>query len=287
MEKNISIIGGDLRMVKLAIFLSENNKIKTYGLEDSDEIQRNERIQKCDSIEQALREVDFVIGPIPFSSNMKTINAPFFNKDITINELIQNFNSKIFIAGNISKDILEIMEGKNIKVIDIMKQEEMVILNTIATAEGTIEVAMKNTEKIIHGSNVLVLGFGRVGKIVAEKFANLLSNVTCAVRKNIDKAWIEAYGYQSMDINNLCNLENFDIIINTVPYCIIQENELKQMRKDVLLIDLASTPGGIDREAVKKQNKKFVWALSLPGKVAPVTTAKYIKDTIYNILENS
>jgi len=30
---------------------------------------------------------------------------------------------------------------------------------------------------------------------------------------------------------------------------------------------------------------KTIWALSLPGKVAPVTAAKFIKDTISNIID--
>ena len=56
-------------------------------------------------------------------------------------------------------------------------------------------------------------------------------------------------------------------------------------KKDCLLIDLASNPGGIDKKTVKDQNLKFVWALSLPGKVAPTTSAEFIKDTIYNIVK--
>ena len=56
------------------------------------------------------------------------------------------------------------------------------------------------------------------------------------------------------------------------------------MRKETLLIDLASNPGGIDKKAIKDRNLKFVWALSLPGKVAPTTSAEFIKNTIYNIL---
>ena len=60
---------------------------------------------------------------------------------------------------------------------------------------------------------------------------------------------------------------------------------MQYVKKECLLIDLASKPGGIDQEEAKKQDLKSIWALALPGKVAPVTTAKFIKDTIYNILE--
>ena len=64
----------------------------------------------------------------------------------------------------------------------------------------------------------------------------------------------------------------------------IDKKKLTYVREDTLLIDLASAPGGIDMEAAKKKGIKAIWALALPGKVAPITTAEIIKDSIYNVL---
>ena len=58
-----------------------------------------------------------------------------------------------------------------------------------------------------------------------------------------------------------------------------------KLNKNCLVIELASKPGGIDVEAAKEIEIKIVMAQGLPGKVAPVTAAKAIKDTIYNIIE--
>ena len=63
------------------------------------------------------------------------------------------------------------------------------------------------------------------------------------------------------------------------------EEKLKYVKEDCLLVDLASNPGGIDKRVAKDKNLKLIWALALPGKVAPVTTAEFIKDTVYNILK--
>ena len=52
-----------------------------------------------------------------------------------------------------------------------------------------------------------------------------------------------------------------------------------------MIIDLASNPGGVDNEAAKERGIKSIWALALPGKVSPSTTADIIKDTIYNVLK--
>lgn len=66
---------------------------------------------------------------------------------------------------------------------------------------------------------------------------------------------------------------------------ILNQERMEYVNNDCLLIDLASNPGGIDKKAAKERKLKLIWALALPGKVAPVTTAEFIKDTIYNILK--
>ena len=195
-------------------------------------------------------------------------------------------NAKILIAGSISPEVYNLANDEYIEIIDIMKREELAVLNTISTAEGTIEIIIANTNKIIHGSKILILGFGRIGKVLARKLAGLSAKVTCAARKDEDLAWIRAYGHMETNINTIGeNLSEFDVIINTVPHLILTEEKIQYVRDDCLLVDLASNPGGIDKKATKDKKLKLLWALALPGKVAPVTTAEFIKDTVYNILK--
>ena len=287
MSTNFAIIGGDLRIIKLAKMLAQDgNKVYTYGLEKAEELKEQENIIFCDKLSKTVQETEIVIGPIPFSSNGKDINAPFGEKSISIRELMHVINAKILIAGSISPEIYDMANDEYIEIIDIMKREELAVLNTISTAEGAIEIAISNTNKIIHGSEVLILGFGRIGKVLARKMAGLSSIVTCAARKDEDLAWIKAYGHKATNINSLGeNLSQYDIIINTVPHLILTKERLQYVHEECLLIDLASNPGGIDKKAAKDKQLKLVWALALPGKVAPVTTAEFIKDTIYNILK--
>lgn len=285
MDKNILVIGGDLRICKLAsMFADDGNNVRVYGMEKSEEINKNSKIIKCENLDDAISESEIIISAIPFLKQEK-IYATYSDKYIDVEELTKmNNNNKIFIAGSIKEKELELLSKSFGKVIDIMKKEELAILNTIATAEGTIEIAINNTEKILQGSRVLVLGFGRVGKMVAKKFDNLSCFVTCTARKPEDLSWITSFGFKEMNINNLKkNLNKYDIIINTVPQIIITKEEMNFMNKDVLLIDLASSPGGIDRNGAKELNLKLIWALGLPGKVAPVSSAEFIKKVIYEI----
>lgn len=268
MKQKFLILGGDLRSIKLAeMLINDNNKVFAYGLEKSEDIQENNQIDKISNLQSAIEKVDIIVAPTPFSSNGETINSPYSKEEIKIEQLIKSNKQKIIIAGGIKESIKEQLEEKYLKVIDVMKREELAILNTIATAEGTIKVAIENTDKILQGASVLVLGFGRVAKIVASKFSLLSTKVTCAARKISDLAWIEAYGYNSININDmLYELKDFDIIINTVPQIIIKEKELKHMKPDVLLIDLASKPGGIESIKAIQMGLKYIWALAIPRK---------------------
>ena len=281
------ILGGDLRNVKLAQMLADDgNKVYSYGQDKSDEILDDGRIEKCASLKTAIDKSQIIIAPVPFSSNEEFINAPFSHDKIMVEDLLKINKGKIFISGSIKENIKNELEKRYLEVIDIMKRDDLAILNTIATAEGTIEVAIQKTDKILQGSRVLILGFGRVGKIVASKFSKLSAQVTCAARKISDLAWIKAYGYNSLNINDMIyDLKEFDIIINTVPQTILKERELKHVDSECLLIDLASSPGGIDGKAATNMGIKFIWALALPGRIAPTSSAKFIKDTVYTILD--
>lgn len=264
----------------------EGNMVYTYALEKAEELKEHKNIIFCEKINTAIQNAEIVIGPIPFSSDGKYINTPFGEKQITIREMMHSLNAKVLIAGGVTPEVYELANDEYIEIIDIMKREELAVLNTISTAEGTIEIIISNTNRIIHGSKILILGFGRIGKVLARKLLGLSARITCAARKDEDLAWIRAYGYEMLNINTLgSNLSEYDIIINTVPHMILNSDRLNYVREDCLLIDLASNPAGIDKKVAKDKNLKLIWALALPGKVAPVTTAEFIKDTIYNILK--
>lgn len=276
------VVGGDLRNVELAKLLKEDRKIVyTYGM----------NVNSTEKLETLLEDVEVVIGPIPFSRDGLNVNSKFVESKILIKDLLEKIKGKILIAGNISEDVKKLAENYNIQVIDVMNSEKLAVLNTIATSEGTIELMIANTDTIIFESNVLILGFGRVAKTLANRLKGLVKSITCASRENDELAWIEVYGYEKMNLNDLVKcqeskkyLKNYDVIINTIPSMILDAEKLQYVNKEALLIDLASNLGGIDKEEAKKQGLKLIHALGLPGKVAPKSSAKFIKDMIYEII---
>lgn len=282
MIKNIAVIGGDLRIVKLVEMLEkENYTVSTYGLEKAPEITK-----KCDSLEECIKNADIVLGPLPLSSNGEYINTPFSENKISIDDLLKNIDGKTFIAGSIKQEVYDKINGKNITIFDIVKREELAVLNAISTAEGAIQIAINETPRNIHGNNILVLGFGRIGKVLSKMLDGIGARVACEARKTTDLAWIKAYGYEPINLIELKeHLHKYDIIINTIPYIVLTKEMLQEVKEDALIIDLASNPGGVDRNAIKELGIKFNWALSLPGKVAPITSAEFMKETLLNMFK--
>ena len=231
MDNNFLVIGGDLRIVKLVNMLADKNVIYTYGLEKVEEIDSNENIIKCNPIDrEIIQKSKAIIGPTPFSKDEKNIYAPYSENEINISDILQKCKEKHLIAGNVTEYVKKIADENNVNITDLIKNEKLAILNSISTAEGAIEIAMKETDTIIHGSNILILGFGRIGKVLAKKLQGLSANVTCAARKQEDLAWIMAYGYHSININEMGKeLKQFDIIFNTVPHLILSKEKIKYL----------------------------------------------------------
>lgn len=159
------------------------------------------------------------------------------------------------------------------------------IANTLPTAEGAIQIALEELPITLQGCRTLVLGYGRLGRTLAPRLTALGAKVSVAARKWSDLAWIEAAGCTAEHSGELRGwLCAFDLIINTIPSRLLGEEALAELKPGCLVIDLASKPGGVDWEAARRLGVRTVWALSLPGKVAPVTAGKSIRSTIYNIL---
>ena len=260
MNYNFLIIGGDKRITSLAKSIKNDGYyVKTFANETDgiEEIKRIEDISDYD--------YNVVVSSMPLTKDKVNVYTPLSDKKITLKELEEISKEKELITGN-----------------DILTDEATTILNTIPTAEGAIQIAMEETTYTLHGLKALVLGFGRVGKTLCNKLKQIGMDVYCEARKESDLAWIKAYGYNPIPLEELKdNICKMDIIFNTIPTKILDKSKLILMNNETLIIDLASEPGGVDYEVAKKLGIKAILASGLPGKVAPDTASIYIKEYIY------
>lgn len=283
MVYKFAVIGGDTRNIFLAKNLRDDGAIvNLYGVENY----TGYKLKESKSLEEALLDVHFVIGSIPCSNDAENLNTPFSDETIPMSTIFDTMSEdQVFFAGRISESLLELAGKYQIKTHDLLEREDMAILNAIPSAEGAIKIAIEETNFTLHSSKILVIGYGRIGKILCRILNGFAADVHVAVHKPEQFAEVKSHGYTPILTEHMgAILKDTNIIINTVPKVLLNRNNLYLIKKDCFILDLASKPFGIDYECSKKFGLKVLWAPSLPGKIAPQTVAEYMKQTIYAII---
>lgn len=279
------IIGGDLRQVELANALAEKGYgVWAFGFQD---VEFHPSVKKAESLSEAMDKAHVIILPLPCSVDGQTVNTFFYHEKVLLSDVFERMSKQqILLGGKVDEKLQKLLEIYNIYYIDYFEREEMTVLNAIPTAEGAIQIAMEELPTTLHSSDCLVLGFGRVGKALSNMLRGIGANVSVAARKYEDLAWIGAYGARPLPIKDLKeHIGDYDVVFNTVPAVLLDEDMLKCLKRECLVIDLASKPGGVDFDTASTLGIKAIWALSLPGKVAPRTAGNIIMTTLLNILE--
>ena len=280
-EWNIWVVGGDLRQVRLAQLLcEEGHTVHTWASEEA------EGVPEPAADLTGARLADCVVLPLPAAGEDGRLNAPFSAQKPELATVLDALRpGQVVCAGRASPELLALAEERQLRLFDYFRREELAVANAVPTAEGAVQLAMEELPITLHGARVLVVGFGRVGKLTAHRFRALGARVSVAARKWEDLAWAEAYGYAPEHLEGLDEcLCAYDLVVNTAPARVLDAARLAQLEPDCLVIDLASRPGGVDMEAASELGVRVIWALSLPGKVAPVTAGKILRDTICHIL---
>ena len=279
-----AVIGGDMRQAKLAELLAaDGHAVSTFAI---DKIRLEGSAVQKTLIREAVDDAACVIMPLPVTSREGMLNAPLSSGLHTTREVLSVLRTdQVLCAGRVDAATLELADSMGISLVDYLDREELAVANAVAAAEGAIQLIMEETPITVCHSSCLVIGFGRIGKILCHRLRGLGAHVTASARRYADLAWIRAYGYEAVETASIdATLPRYDVVVNTVPARILGENRLSKVRRGCLCLDLASKPGGLDFSAASKLGVKAVWALSLPGEVAPVSSGAIIRDTIYNIL---
>lgn len=281
------IAGGDMRFAALAGQFGEKHEVYTAGFDPGTASADN--FTAADNIDSLPCRADRLILPLPVSNDGITLNAPFYKGKIFLEELAGLVNEGgIVFGGRICSEAVKIFEGRNIKIIDYFDREELSVLNALATAEGAVQIALEEQPTVLSGQKILILGMGRIARSLIRVLSGFGADITIAARKYSDLAWAEVMGCSGCHIGSLKEssaLHEAELIFNTVPEMILDESSLKLCSKNCLIIDLASKPGGMDLEAAGQLGLRAIWALSLPGKTAPVSSGRIIGKTIENILK--
>ena len=270
--ETIGFFGGDARMARLAgLFASDGYEVRSWGLAGMPETAPSETAA-----------ASRVVLPVPLAEDgrLRGTNLP-------LGELWSRLDpARSVYAGAVPEAERARAESLGLHVVDYFADEALAVKNAVPTAEGAVAIAMERLPVTLHGTPCLVIGFGRIGKLLARDLAALGAAAAVSARRADDLAWIGALGYTPLHTEHLSGtLGVFRVIFNTVPAMVLGEELLRELRRDCVLIELASKPG-IDTDAARLLGLDYVKAGGLPGKVAPETAARAIQETLYRIWED-
>lgn len=212
---------------------------------------------------------DAILLPVPQSARYFEDNFQKFQK------------GQIIFACQIPEQRIKDCEAAGIRVVDYMKAEGMADRNAVATAEGAIAEALQEGDVSIQGSRCLVTGYGTCGAVLASKLKQWGAHVTVMDRKEKKRQMARSYGYDAVPFDvPKEHMGIYDIIFNTVPALVLTEELLAGVKPDVTVIDLASSPGGVDFDVCRRKGIHAKLCLGLPGKYAPKSAAGILMEVI-------
>ncbi len=203
-------------------------------------------------------EADFIILPVP-------------TKQYMLDEMAGKL---CFYAGGISETGF-----------DYMKNESYTLKNAFLTAEGAVSYLEENTPYSLINSNILIVGYGRIGKALHKLLNAYGANITVCSRSKSSSAEAVFNNARHIYFNELAVKNNSDIIINTVPHLVLTEKELKALKPSCLILDLASFPGGVDNLVAKSLGFTVLNGRAMPSRFTVKTAGELIGEAVIDILK--
>ena len=241
----------------------------------------------CDTEErqQYLAEILQKTGDEVVEENDFDDSEPFYGMLLPVTQTNEYFKrlqghmkkSMHIFGSNFSEDAKMWAETMQFTLVDYMKEPGVAEKNAVATAEGVVAEAITEMKQNLSGSKCLLAGYGRCGSVIAEKL--LAFGCEVAILEQSRKKCILAE-QNGCKWEKSAGLSQYDLIINTVPALIFEENLLSALKKDVVILDIATKPGGVDFSYCEKNNIKAKYCPGLPAKYSPKTSAEILAEVV-------
>ena len=279
-----AVVGGDERTAILCDLLAaDGHCVRCFALEKAeicDEVIKPGCIQGC------VYGADCIVLPVP-AERAGMLNSPLSDEQFSLEEIIASlWPGQLVLGGKLSRDFCSLARREDLFTADIMSVPNFVVGNAALTAEGALEKLMAAGKSALWKSNVLISGWGRIASILAFRLAAMGAKVSIVARNAEDRAMAEALGFRAFGFEQLeGRIGSFEYIVNTVPDRVIKDSALCCVQSGTILMELASPPGGFDRNLAENIGLKVLHAPGLPGKCAPYTAAKLLKQAVYELIK--
>lgn len=268
-----AVIGGDGRELEyIRGLIAEGAEVRAHGcLAEAEEIMGH---PQTDTAEEALADVDAVLTTVVYITEEGELYTPGWDGEVHQSAFQHMPAGSTLIIGTSTPEIDAIADEVGFKVIEYGDDDELMLLRAPTIAEGALEIAIANTDISIHGSECVVLGFGRMGFTMARTLERLGGHVTVVARDRSQLARAREIGARPIHIDLLAEtVADADMVFNTVPVELLSREVLDGMDEECVIIDLASVPGGTDFDAADDLGITAILARGLGGR-APKTAGR-------------
>ncbi len=278
-----AVIGGDLRQTYLTeMFARGGGRVCHFAL-----CEKPKEGRAADSLSELCGAAPCVVGPIPFSKNGDVLNQSAQAQALPIDQILFHMHDgQTLAAGCISEDFRRKAVQKGVRVFDLMKDPQLSVFNTMATAEGAICEAIKRSPFNLRHSFCAVLGYGKCGSTITSYLKGMNCHVYAAANPLEERARAALVADEAGSLKQFASFAGkFDFVFNTVPAPVMGQEILEKIKPSAVIVDIASAPGGVDYEAAEKRGLCAVLCPGLPGKYAPASSAEAMKKVIERFLK--
>lgn len=259
---NILVLGGDER----SFYLTQRLLSLGYGAKWGYGEKYDENKVTAFELKKEISEFDVIVLPLPLTRDGQTLNAPYSEKKLKLDDLrLYSREKTVFTSG-------DRLEG-----INYFSDKSVTALNARLTAVGFLSELLKFEKSDILGKSALVTGYGNVAKCVCKILSSNGVNVFVAARSDLQQAQAKADGYTSGDFTLAEEMmAKFDYIVNTVPAKVFSDNVLSKIGRNSAYFELA---GGAKRET-RSYPFAYIDCKGMPGKHTPKGAGEVIADFV-------
>jgi len=286
----VGLFGGDRRELVVADLLAARGAdVRAVGLPWPDAVSYT-----ANRLEDVAAWADVVVAPVGGTDEVGHIaysivpHREFPGPRLTEDIVSCMRPGTLLIIGYARPELVILARRYDIRLVAYREWDSFATLNAVPSAEGAIAMAMEESDITIHGSVSMVLGFGRLGTVLAAMLRGLGAHTMVVARDVVDLSRARALGHRALDFGLLhAALPDADLVFNTVPALVLPQAQLERMRRDAVVIDVATAPGGTDFAAARRLGVKARLAPGLPGLVAPRTAGEIEGETVLRILRDA
>jgi dipicolinate synthase subunit A len=270
----IAVVAGDERDPEIArLAATTGAAVAAFGIPWPRT--RIEGVERATSAAAAIDGADYVFLPIPLGVGL-VLYAPHAPEPILADEALFSKAAPDAWAfcGRATDEVRAAAEGAGVHVHEYDPDRELMLLRAPAIVEGALQQAIAATDVTINDAEVVVVGFGNIGQLLARTLRGLGARVHVAARNPIQRAGAYADGLLPLALEELPDLApSLDMVFSTVPAPVVDRPFLERLRRGTLVLDIAPPPDHANLDLAAELGHRAVWARGL-GKRAPVTVGR-------------